>query len=78
MPSTSSLRTGPGALSLISPRVDHFVVLPDRAELGEIVRRGRDRRLRTTIGKVAALDDAVAVVNPTERISGLTIIRIRP
>jgi NADPH:quinone reductase-like Zn-dependent oxidoreductase len=55
-----------------------FVVLPDRAQLGEIVQRVRDGRLRTNIGKVATLDDAVASFNPTERITGQTIIRIRP
>ena len=55
-----------------------FVVLPDRAQLGEIVQRVRDGRLRPHIGNVAILDDAVAALNPTERISGQTIIRIRP
>jgi NADPH:quinone reductase-like Zn-dependent oxidoreductase len=54
-----------------------FVVLPDRTQLGEIVQRVRDGRLRTNIGHVAALDDAVAALNPTERISGQTIIRVR-
>ena len=37
----------------------------------------RDGRLRTNIGNVAPLDDAVAAFNPTERISGQTIIRVR-
>jgi NADPH:quinone reductase-like Zn-dependent oxidoreductase len=55
-----------------------FVVRPDRAQLGEIVRRVRDGRLRTNIGTVATLDGAVAAFNPTERISGQTIIRVRP
>jgi NADPH:quinone reductase-like Zn-dependent oxidoreductase len=55
-----------------------FVVLPDRAQLGEIVQRVRDGRLRTNIGNVATLDDAVAAFNPTERISGQTIIRVSP
>ena len=55
-----------------------FVVLPDRAQLGEVVQRVRDGRLRTHIGNVASLDDAVAALNPTERITGQTIIRIRP
>ena len=55
-----------------------FVVESDRAQLGEIVRRVRDGRLRTNIGNVATLDDAVAAFNPTERISGQTIIRVRP
>ncbi|HMA70452.1 MAG TPA: NADP-dependent oxidoreductase, partial [Xanthobacteraceae bacterium] len=55
-----------------------FVVVPDRAQLSEIVRRARDGRVRTNIGNVAALDDAVAAFNPTERTKGKTIIRVRP
>jgi NADPH:quinone reductase-like Zn-dependent oxidoreductase len=55
-----------------------FVVVSDRAQLGEIARRVRDGRLRTIIGNVATLDDAVAAFNPTERIKGKTIIRVRP
>src|SRR3954447_14637604 len=55
-----------------------FVVEADRAQLGEIVQRVRDGRLRTHIGNVATLDEAVAAFNPTERISGQTIIRVRP
>ncbi|MCP3785084.1 NADP-dependent oxidoreductase [Micromonospora sp. A3M-1-15] len=53
-----------------------FVVVADRAQLGEIVRRVRDGRLRTNIGNVATLDDAVAALNPTERTTGKTIIRV--
>ena len=55
-----------------------FVVVPDRAQLSEIVRRARDGRVRTNIGNVATLDDAVAAFNPTERVKGKTIIRVRP
>ena len=55
-----------------------FVLVSDRAQLGEIIQRVRDGRLRTNIGTVATLDDAVAAFNPTERISGKTIIRVRP
>jgi NADPH:quinone reductase-like Zn-dependent oxidoreductase len=55
-----------------------FVVVSDRAQLSEIVRRARDGRLRTNIGKVSTLDDAVAAFNPTKRIKGKTIIRVRP
>ena len=36
------------------------------------------RQVRTNIGNVAALDNAVAAFNPTERIKGKTIIRVRP
>src|SRR5438445_5980494 len=42
-----------------------FVVEPDRARLTEILQRGRDGRLRTNIGNVATLDDAVAALNRT-------------
>jgi NADPH:quinone reductase-like Zn-dependent oxidoreductase len=55
-----------------------FVVVPDRAQLSEIVRRARDGRVRTNIGKVATLDNAVAAFNPTKRITGKTIISVRP
>ena len=55
-----------------------FVVESDRAQLGEIVQRVRDGRLRTNIGNVATLDDAVAALNPTERRKGKTIISVRP
>ncbi|MGD9990427.1 NADP-dependent oxidoreductase [Pseudonocardia sp.] len=53
-----------------------FVVEADRDQLGEIVRRVRDGRLRTNIGVVATLDDAVAAYNPAGRTVGKTIIRI--
>src|SRR5947208_15082979 len=55
-----------------------FVVVPDRAQLSELVQRLRVGRLRTNIGNAAALDDAVAAFNPTERIKGKTIIRVNP
>jgi NADPH:quinone reductase-like Zn-dependent oxidoreductase len=54
-----------------------FVVESDRAQLSEIVQRVRDGRLRTNIGNVSTLDDAVAALNPTERRRGKTIIRVR-
>jgi NADPH:quinone reductase-like Zn-dependent oxidoreductase len=55
-----------------------FVVESNRAQLNEIVERVRDGRLRTNIGTVASLDDAVAALNPTERLNGKTVIRVRP
>jgi NADPH:quinone reductase-like Zn-dependent oxidoreductase len=55
-----------------------FVVEADRTQLGEIVQRVRDGRLRTNIGTVASLDVAVATFNSTERRPGKTIIRVRP
>jgi NADPH:quinone reductase-like Zn-dependent oxidoreductase len=54
-----------------------FVVEPNRAQLTEIVQRVRDGRLRTNIGNVSALYEAVAVFNSTERRKGKTVIRVR-
>jgi NADPH:quinone reductase-like Zn-dependent oxidoreductase len=55
-----------------------FVVEADRAQLGEIVERVRDGRLRPNIGATTSLDDAVATLNSTERRHGKTIIGVRP
>ncbi|WP_030932047.1 NADP-dependent oxidoreductase [Streptomyces sp. NRRL B-24720] len=55
-----------------------FVVEADRAELGEIVQRVRDGRLRTNIGDVVSLDDAIGALNPTTRRRGKTVIRVLP
>src|SRR5581483_2632596 len=55
-----------------------FVVVPDQAQLKDVVQRVRDGRLRTNIGKVTTLDDAVAAFNRIERTKGKTIIRVHP
>ncbi|MFE5113899.1 NADP-dependent oxidoreductase [Streptomyces sp. NPDC056663] len=55
-----------------------FVVEADRAELGEIVQRVRDGRLRTNIGDIASLDDAIGALNQTTRRRGKTVIRVLP
>src|SRR5689334_10712746 len=55
-----------------------FVVEADRAQLREVVQRVRDGRLRTNIGKVAVLDDAVAAFNPSKRSKGKTVVRVHP
>jgi NADPH:quinone reductase-like Zn-dependent oxidoreductase len=84
--SAGLIRAGGTLVSIVGPpearpadglAVD-FVVESDRAQLREIVQRVRDGRLRTNIGKVSTLDDAVAAFNPTARIKGKTIIRVRP
>jgi len=80
------IRAGGTLVSIVGPSearpVDglaiDFVVESDRAQLSEIVQRVRDGRLRTNIGKVSSLDDAVAVFNSTGPSKGKTIIRIRP
>src|SRR4051812_21667426 len=84
--SASLIRAGGTLVTVVGPpearpvgglAVD-FVVESDRAQLSEIVQRVRDGRLRTKIGTVSTLDDAVAAFNPTARIKGKTIIRVRP
>ncbi|WP_203960771.1 NADP-dependent oxidoreductase [Actinocatenispora thailandica] len=55
-----------------------FVVESDRAQLQEIVQRVRDGRLRTNIGTVAHLDEAVAALDPAERRKGKTVVQVRP
>ena len=84
--SASLIRAGGTLVSVVGPvearptdglAVD-FVVESDRAQLDAIVQRVRDGRLRTNIGAVAGLDDAVAAFNPTERRTGKTIIQVRP
>ncbi|MBC9032143.1 NADP-dependent oxidoreductase [Sphingomonas sp. JC676] len=80
------VRAGGILVSIVGPAEERptdglaidFVVESDRAQLGEIIQRVRDGRLRTNIGTVAPLDDALAAFNPTERQPGKTIIRVRP
>jgi len=84
--STNVIRTGGTLVTIAGPtesrpldgRTVDFVVVPDRTQLNELVQRLREGRLRTNIGKVASLEDAVSAFNTTERIKGKTIIRIRP
>jgi NADPH:quinone reductase-like Zn-dependent oxidoreductase len=83
--SAALIRAGGTLVSIVGPpearpadglAVD-FVVESERVQLSEIVQRVRDGRLRTNIGTVATLDDAVAAFNPTARIKGKTIIHVR-
>jgi NADPH:quinone reductase-like Zn-dependent oxidoreductase len=84
--SAGVIRTGGTLVTIVGPPearpadglATDFVVESDRAQLREIVQRVRDGRLRTNIGIVATLDDAIAALNPTERTNGKTIIRVRP
>jgi len=69
---------GPVEAQPVNSLVVDFVVEADRAQLSEIVQRVRDGRLKTNIGKVSTLDDAVATFNSTNRVKGKTIIRVRP
>jgi NADPH:quinone reductase-like Zn-dependent oxidoreductase len=84
--SAGMIRAGGTLVSVVGPTearpgdglaVD-FVVESDRAQLSQIVQRVRDGRLRTNIGNISTLDDAVAALNPTERRAGKPVIRVRP
>ncbi|WP_406431309.1 NADP-dependent oxidoreductase [Streptomyces sp. NBC_01589] len=68
---------GPPEARPANGRAVDFVVVSDRAQLSKIARRVKNGQLRTNIGQIATLDDAVAAFNPTERIKGKTIIRVR-
>jgi NADPH:quinone reductase-like Zn-dependent oxidoreductase len=84
--SAGLVRAGGTLVSVVGPTearpVDglaiDFVVEADRSQLGEIVQRVRDGRLRPNIGDIATLDDAVAALNSTGRRKGKTIINVRP
>jgi NADPH:quinone reductase-like Zn-dependent oxidoreductase len=84
--SASLVRAGGTLVSVVGPvearprdgQAVDFVVESDRAQLAEIVQRVRDGRLRTNIGAVAPLDDAVATFTSTERRTGKTIITVGP
>ena len=69
---------GPAATRPADGRTIDFVVEANRAQLTEIGERVRDGRLRTNIGTVATLDDAIAALNSKARRKGKTIIRVRP
>jgi NADPH:quinone reductase-like Zn-dependent oxidoreductase len=84
--SAGLIRAGGTLVSVVGPvdtrptdglAVD-FVVEADRAQLGQIVQRVRDGRLRTNLGPTAPLEEAVAALTSTQRSQGKTIIRIRP
>src|SRR5262245_22905940 len=84
--SAGLIRAGGTLVSIVGPtearpadgQAVDFVVESDRAQLSQIVQRVRDGRLRTNIGNIATLDNAVAALNRTERRKGKTIIRVRP
>jgi NADPH:quinone reductase-like Zn-dependent oxidoreductase len=69
---------GPSEVRPVDGLAIDFVVEADRGQLSEIVQRVRDGRLRTNIGTVSTLDNAVPAFNSTERHAGKPVIRVRP
>ncbi|MEX6687955.1 NADP-dependent oxidoreductase [Danxiaibacter flavus] len=55
-----------------------FVVEADRSQLIEIAKRFREGRLKTNIGSIVTLEDAIATYNSADRVKGKTIVRVRP
>lgn len=83
--SAALVGTGGTIVSIVGPvetlpsngRAVDFVVEADRAQLVELADRVRDGRLRTNIGKVTPLDDAIAAFGSHERSKGKTVINVR-
>jgi NADPH:quinone reductase-like Zn-dependent oxidoreductase len=83
--SAGLIKAGGTLVSVVGPvearpaagRAMDFVVEADRAQLGQIVARVRDGRLRTNIGTTAPIDDAVAALSSTVRRKGKQIIQVR-
>ncbi|SEJ79528.1 NADPH:quinone reductase [Dyadobacter sp. SG02] len=69
---------GPTDAKPVDGRTVDFIVEANRGQLIELAERVRDGRLKTNIGNIAAFDDAVAAFAPNVRLTGKTIIRIRP
>lgn len=68
---------GPAEIRPLDGLAIDFVVEADRGQLSEIVQRVRDGRLRTNIGKVSSLDDALAIFSSAQRRQGKTVIHVR-
>ncbi|GAB3444049.1 NADP-dependent oxidoreductase [Phycicoccus ginsengisoli] len=82
--SAAITRPGGALVSVIGPvefrpadaRVVDFVVESVPAQLREIAQRVRDGRIRTNIGQVVPLAEAVTALNSTERRKGKPVITI--
>lgn len=69
---------GPTEARPAGGRTIDFIVEANRKQLTELVQRVRDGRLKTNIGNVATLDNAVEAFAPNVQLKGKTIIRVRP
>jgi NADPH:quinone reductase-like Zn-dependent oxidoreductase len=83
--SASLVRAGGRLVTIAGPIEEHpvggltidFVVVPDRAQLSEVVMRVREGRLKTNIGNIVSLENAVAAFNSKKKVKGKTIILVR-
>ncbi|HEX2895894.1 MAG TPA: NADP-dependent oxidoreductase [Marmoricola sp.] len=82
--SAALIKAGGTLVSVVGPVVARpadglaldFVVEADRAQLIEIVQRVGDGRLRTNIGTVTSLDNAVATMSSGRRLQGKMVITV--
>jgi len=80
--SAKMVRAGGALVSVVGPvearpadgRTVDFVVESDRDQLRQIAQRVRDGRLRTNIGHVVSLSEAVTALNSTDRRKGKSVI----
>jgi NADPH:quinone reductase-like Zn-dependent oxidoreductase len=83
--SLSAIRSGGRCVTITGPIEDQgdgvliidFVVEADRTQLSEIVRLFQKGRLKTNIGSIVTLENAVAAYNSANRVKGKTIISVR-
>ena len=84
--SAGLVRPGGVLVSVVGPvearpregRAVDFVVESDRGQLGEVVQRVRDGRLRPNVGLVVPLDDAVAALSSADRPKGKPVVTVNP
>jgi NADPH:quinone reductase-like Zn-dependent oxidoreductase len=69
---------GPTEARPVDGHTIDFVVVPDPIQLNEVVQRVRKGTLRTNIGDIITIDNAIAAFDPGKRAKGKTIIRVRP
>jgi NADPH:quinone reductase-like Zn-dependent oxidoreductase len=67
---------GPAQAQPVGGLAVDFVVEPDRAQLGEIVQRIREGRLRANIATRLSFDEAIAGFNSPKRRLGKTIVSV--
>ncbi|WP_242412055.1 zinc-binding dehydrogenase [Flavobacterium sp. Root186] len=69
--------TGPSEARPVDGRTIDFIVEANRGQLTELAQRVRDGRLKTNVGNVATLENAIAAFAPNVTLTGKTIIRLR-
>lgn len=69
--------TGPSEARPVDGRTIDFIVEANPGQLTELAQRVRDGRLKTNVGNVSTLENAIAAFAPNVTLTGKTIIRLR-